>query len=140
MKDRTGWTRGDTGPQRIGSKTYQRLVEFTRPCSACKQPFSIFVTERIAEGLAESNNIGLRNCELHRRGGVPANNAELSTLRHKDNTMRDEVAGLYAHNKELSAHAKKLDDEVKAVKAKLAEYESRPSQPPKTPTVKMPWE
>lgn len=120
MKDRTAWTRGTAGPQKIGSKRYKHLVEFSRPCATCKQPFSIFVTDKIAEGLADSNNFGLKNCELHRRGGAPVNAEELETLRSKDRVMADELAALYALNKELA-------EEVAALKERLAKYELQPA-------------
>ena len=113
MQDRTGWTRGATGPQRIGNKRYKTLVEFSRPCATCNQPFSIFVTERIAEGLADSNNFGLRNCEQHRRSGPGAVPEELEALRTKDKTMADELAGLHAA-------VRRLTQENADLKAQLA--------------------
>lgn len=124
MRDRTGWTRGDAGPQRIGTKTYKNLVEFSRPCAACQKSFSIYVTPKIAEGLADSNNFGLKNCELHRRGGGAPE--ELENLRSKDRVMADELAGLYGFIKELK-------QENAALKERLAQYELQPAME------KFPW-
>ena len=112
MRDRSEWIRGETGPQKIGTRSYKRLTEFSRPCATCKQPFSIFVTEKIAEGLADSNNFGLRNCEVHRRGAAPIDSEELESLRTKDRVMADELSGLYATIRDL--------------KERLAKAEARP--------------
>ena len=112
MRDRSEWIRGETGPQKIGTRSYKRLTEFSRPCATCKQPFSIFVTEKIAEGLADSNNFGLRNCEVHRRGAAPLDREELESLRTKDRVMADELSGLYATIRDL--------------KERLAKAEARP--------------
>ena len=125
MRDRSEWIRGETGPQKIGTRSYKRLTEFSRPCATCKQPFSIFVTEKIAEGLADSNNFGLRNCEVHRRGAAPIDSEELESLRTKDRVMADELSGLYATIRDL--------------KERLAKAEARPA--PKAPTrdLTFPW-
>ena len=113
MRDRSEWIRGETGPQKIGTRSYKRLTEFSRPCATCKHPFSIFVTEKIAEGLADSNNFGLRNCEIHRRGAAPIDSEELESLRTKDRVMADELSGLYATIRDL--------------KERLAKAEARPA-------------
>ena len=125
MRDRSEWIRGETGPQKIGTRSYKRLTEFSRPCATCKQPFSIFVTEKIAEGLADSNNFGLRNCEVHRRGAAPIDSEELESLRTKDRVMADELSGLSATIRDL--------------KERLAKAEARPA--PKAPTrdLTFPW-
>ena len=122
MRDRTGWTRGDTGPVKIGVKSYKNLTQFTRKCAACSQPFSIYVTPKIAEGLADSNNFGLKNCETHRRGGVPATNDEIETLRSKDRVMADELSGLYATIRDLQA---KLDKATAAQPQPAVEAKER---------------
>jgi hypothetical protein len=109
MRDRTGWARGETGPVKIGTKSYKRLTEFSRKCAACEQPFSIYVTEKIAEGLADSNNFGLKNCETHRRGGISHSTEEVETLRSKDRVMADELEGLYATIRELQAKLAKYE-------------------------------
>ena len=113
MRDRSEWIRGETGPQKIGTSSYKRLAEFSRPCATCKQPFSIFVTEKIADGLADSNNFGLRNCEIHRRGAAPIDSEELESLRTQDRVMADELSGLYATIRDL--------------KERLAKAEARPA-------------
>lgn len=125
MKDRTGWTRGETGATRIGTKTYKRLVEFSRPCVTCQKLFSIFVTEKIAEGLADSNNFGLKNCEQHRRGGG-APIAELETLRSKDRVMSDELAALH--------------ETIRNLRERLAKYELQPAMERMSTGEKMPWQ
>lgn len=121
MRDRSEWKRGDTGPVKVGKKKYPRLTEFSRPCATCKKPFSIYVTEKIAEGLADSNNFGLKNCEEHRRDGNPV---ELDNLRSKDKVMSDELSGLY--------------ETIRELKERLAQYELRPAM--EAAKGRMPWE
>lgn len=70
MHDRSGWEQSGTGPRYIRGRNYPKLCEFKRPCATCGESFSIYVTPRIAEGLADTNSFALRNCELHRRGKV----------------------------------------------------------------------
>lgn len=65
MKDRASWE--------LGATDHRNLVEFSRPCATCGVVFSIFVTQRIASGMADTNNFGLRNCEKHRRSCVQNN-------------------------------------------------------------------
>ena len=125
MRDRSEWIRGETGPQKIGTRSYKRLTEFSRPCATCKQPFSIFVTEKIAEGLADSNNFGLRNCEVHRRGAAPIDSEELESLRTKDRVMADELSGLYATIRDL--------------KERLAKAEARPAAKTRPKDLTFPW-
>ena len=125
MRDRSEWIRGETGPQKIGTRSYKRLTEFSRPCATCKQPFSIFVTEKIAEGLADSNNFGLRNCEIHRRGAAPIDSEELESLRTKDRVMADELSGLYATIRDL--------------KERLAKAEARPAAKTRPKDLTFPW-
>lgn len=118
MRDRSGWVRGIAGPRVIKGKTYKNLIEFTRACATCTQPFSIFVTEKIASGQADSNSFGLKNCEAHRRGGVvqSVDVKELEMLRSKDRTMSEELSTLYLRNKELLA-------ENLALRTQLAKYD-----------------
>lgn len=131
MRDRSDWKRGETGPVKLGTKSYKRLTEFSRPCATCKAPFSIYVTERIAEGLADSNNFGLKNCEAHRRGGAPLNSEEVEVLRSKDRVMSDELSGLYETIRELQTTNAGLQE-------RLAEYELQPAM--EAMKEKMPWE
>lgn len=56
MRDRTAWEKGATGPQTINGHTYKNLTRFTRLCAVCGEPFSIFVTAKIAAGQADSNS------------------------------------------------------------------------------------
>lgn len=118
--DRTSWTRGTAGEIKIGNKTYKNLVEFTRPCVTCREPFSIFVTHKIADGAADSNNFGLKNCEKHRRSSVREIGPELETLGMINNTMKAELEGLYERVKLQSA-------EIQELKARLAKYELQPA-------------
>lgn len=137
MHDRTPWTRGPAGPKEIKGRIYKKLIEFSRPCASCGQPFSIFVTEKIAAGHADSNSFGLRNCERHRRNKTAQDAAEVETLRTYSTTVKDELAGLYAENK--------------ALRERLALYElpqamqavANDTAPPTTDSPlphKMPWE
>lgn len=130
MRDRTGWTRGENGPRKIGRKTYGNLTPFTRPCAVCGEPFSIFVTPKIAIGNADTNNFGLRNCEKHRRSkeaGGPED--DMAGLRMANEIMKQELAGLYARLAELNE--------------RLAQYELQPAMAKIAHTngaAKMPWE
>jgi hypothetical protein len=103
MRDRTDWTRTAEG---LGRK--KNLVQFSRPCATCGNSFSIVVTKKIADGKADSNSFGLKNCEEHRRGTKPASDLE---------TMRAELAVLKQRDKELFA-------ENQALKAKIAALEN----------------
>lgn len=123
--DRTGWIRGGTGEvtlQRPGKapKSYKNLTEFKRPCASCGENFSIFVTRKIADGGADSNSFGLRNCEKHRRVPLRAAGPELEELRMANRTMKEELAALYKRDQEHFA-------EVQQLKAQLAKYELQPA-------------
>lgn len=100
MHDRSEWTKGDGGPKTIKNRTYKDLVEFTRPCATCGQPFSIFVTKRIASGHADSNSFALKNCEAHRRNKMAADTQELKdAIEIRDielDVLRTKVADLEA--------------------------------------------
>lgn len=125
MKDRSEWTeRVDGGHVKIKNRTYPNLVEFSRPCVTCQKLFSIFVTKKIADGLADSNNFGLKNCEEHRRKAVTSD-MQTEQLRMVNNVMKDELAGLYA--------------QVKGLNARLAQYEL-PAAMAAQAQMKMPWE
>ena len=66
MHDRSEWiSHGASKPYMNGRKY---MYEFRRLCKTCGEPFPIFVTERIANGAADSNSFALVNCEVHRRG------------------------------------------------------------------------
>jgi hypothetical protein len=116
MQNREGWTRAEDGPKVIKGKTYRNLVEFTRACSVCDAPFSIFVTSKIADAKADSNSFGLRNCESHRRSKTLADATELSKLRTANVTMAEELTGLYERNRLQF-------EEIQVLKARLAKYE-----------------
>lgn len=134
MHDRAGWTRGTSGNHVVKGRTYKHLVDFTRPCATCEKPFSIFVTQKIADGHADSHSFGLKNCPAHRRNKPADEGTELETLRMANNVMRDELAGLYVRDKELFA-------EVQALKARLAAYELGPAMAAAAAqNNKMPWE
>lgn len=115
MHDRTGWTKGRAGPKVIKGREYTNLVEFSRPCATCQKIFSIFVTNKIAAGHADSNSFGLKNCDQHRRNKA-SDDAELNTLRTANVTMREELSALYARDKAQF-------EEAQALKARLALYE-----------------
>jgi hypothetical protein len=103
MHDRSEWTRGEHGPVKIGRKTYNNLVEFTRPCQTCSEPFAVYVTTKIANGLADSNSFALKNCPKHRRNKSATDEQEVETLRTANITMREELKGLYERVHELQA-------------------------------------
>lgn len=128
MHDREEWTRGGSGPKVIKGKTYKNLSEFMRPCATCGEPFSIFVTGKIASGHADSNSFGLKNCEKHRRNKA---GSELDAVTMANSVMKEELAGLYVRNKDLFA-------EVQVLKARLAVYELPAAMAAQAG--KMPWE
>jgi len=109
MKSRDGWERGIDGPQVIKGKTYRNLVEFKRPCSICGDAFSIFVTNKIACGVADSNAFGLRNCEEHRRSRTRTDGNELVLLRSANATMKEELDCSYAREQELRVRLAKYE-------------------------------
>jgi hypothetical protein len=124
MHDRSAWTKAGSGPQTINGKSYKNLVEFKRPCATCGEPFSIFVTNRIASGHADSNSFGLKNCEQHRRGG--RTNAEEQAKDLAIRNLRDECESHLAYIQEL--------------KAELALYKPPTAQEVLQPQNKMPWQ
>ncbi len=109
MHSRNGWERGNTGPTKIKNKTYPKLVEFSRPCATCGQKFSVFVTEKIADGHADSNSFGLKNCEDHRRNRTAADNTEVEMLRTANKTMTDELTAAYSQIRTLTESLKKYE-------------------------------
>ena|ERR1700720_3170241 len=102
--DRSEWERVAEGPRFLQGRSYKHLIEFRRPCKACGEPFSIYVTEKIADEHADSNSFGLVNCPEHRRGRAPNGSRDSS----KERVMSEELAGLYAIERELRTEVKKL--------------------------------
>jgi hypothetical protein len=97
MQDRSAWTRVAEGPKYLRGRDYLHLIEFRRPCSTCGEPFSIFVTRRIADGEADTNSFGLVNCDAHRRtrkdkGEAPQTMAELRTENRRLRALVDAQA------------------------------------------------
>jgi hypothetical protein len=90
MQDRSAWTRVAEGPKYIRGRDYSHLIEFRRPCSTCGEPFSIFVTRRIADGGADTNSFGLVNCDAHRRArkGSAAPLQTMAELREENRRLR----------------------------------------------------
>lgn len=117
MHDRTAWERRGEGPRFLRGKNHPKLTEFTRACKTCGEPFSIFVTAKIADGLADSNNFALVNCELHRRG-----NKEAQELRSKDAVVSEELEGPYTIERELRAEVLRLLAENEALKNKTKKF------------------
>lgn len=109
MQDRSAWIRGPSGPTTIGTRKYNNLTKFTRACATCGEPFSIYVTQRIADGQADSNNFALKNCEAHRQSRRAPDDAALV---ESNNTMRQELDGLYVRVKELTEENARLRDEL----------------------------
>ena len=127
MHDRSEWTEGTTGDHRIGKRKYNNLTEYSRPCKTCGARFSIFVTKKIADGFADSNSFGLKNCEKHRRGGgTPKNVQENDTVNLVNTTMKKELEAVYRENAEL--------------RARMAKYELQPAMERAAQAHKMPWE
>lgn len=122
MHDRSHWERKGEGPRYLKGRNYKKLVEFTRPCKSCGQPFSIFVTAPIAEGFKDTNSFALVNCEMHRRG---SGSKETDTLRAKDAVMTEELQGMYGIERELRS-------KLAAMEQKIAALQNKPK--------KLPWE
>lgn len=118
MHDRSAWTRTAAGPVRIKNKTYDNLIEFKRPCNACGKPFSIYVTEKIASGRADTNSFRLVNCEAHRRNKSAGETSEAVNM--ANHTMKQELDGLYTRVKDQF-------EEIQTLKGKLAQYELQPA-------------
>jgi hypothetical protein len=129
MHDRSEWMRGETGPQEIKGKKYRNLTEYKRGCQTCGVVFSIYVTDKIAAGHADSNSFGLRNCETHRRN--KAGNQDLDRLQATVDNLKQEVDPLYARNRELF-------EEAQVLKARLAKYELPEAM--RAAANKLPWE
>jgi len=109
MHDRSGWERGEAGAVVIKGKKYPNLVPFTRACATCGGKFSIFVTEKIADGEADTNSFGLKNCEDHRRNKTAADNTEVEMLRAANKTMTEELTAAYTHIRELQTRLNKYE-------------------------------
>jgi hypothetical protein len=140
MHSRDAWEKCGSGPQTIKGKTYRSLTEFKRPCSTCGEPFSIFVTNKIASGHADSNSFGLKNCERHRQNKSIADNEELERLReweevfHRALRLVQKKLGPHATMSKMDEHIAlliKATDEVFAeatrMRAELAKYELQPA-------------
>ncbi len=130
---RAGWDRvpGTCEISNGKGKTYRGMVRFERPCATCGERFGIHVTQSTADGEAHNSGFGLRNCEKHRMKMVPAGIGvsvdAAEKLRTANVTMKDELTGLYALNKEL--------------RDRLARYEGELLQNGNSQNnVKMPWE
>jgi hypothetical protein len=96
MRDREGWEKGNSGEQVVNGKTYKNLTQFTRKCATCGEPFSIYVTRKIASGHADSNSFGLKNCERHRRNKTVDDSNSMAEL-------REELKGMQELREEWSA-------------------------------------
>jgi hypothetical protein len=92
MQDRSAWARVAEGPKYLRGRDYSHLIEFRRPCSTCGEPFSIYVTRRIADGEADTNSFGLVNCEAHRYARMARRYAEppqtMAELREENHQLR----------------------------------------------------
>lgn len=133
MHDRTPWTRGEAGEVKIKNRIYKNLVEFSRECATCKKPFSIYVTENIADGKSDSNSFGLKNCEEHRRNKPTVELAEIEALKMANSTMKEELAGLYVRDREQFA-------QIQELKARLSAYELGPAMAAMNNLEKLPWD
>lgn len=125
MHNRDVWTRGESGPKEIKGKTYKNLVEFSRKCASCSEPFSIFVTQHIASGKADSNSFGLVNCEQHRRNKSNANVADLEMQLQAERVK----------NHMIQMHCEELECSVRVMHEKLSKYEL----PEMLRAASMPW-
>lgn len=132
MHDRTEWTKGNSGPQTIKGKSYKELTEFTRPCATCGEPFSIYVTKKIANGHADSNSFGLKNCEKHRRNKPAVDNDEIEELKRVNAVLLASLAD--AEKLVAQAYA-----ELDALKAKY-ELPGALQRTAEASKEKMPWD
>ena len=140
MHDRSMWTRGTRGTHVAGNgKVYNNLTEFSRPCYTCSQMFSIYVTDRIADGLADSNSFALRNCPMHRqRGRRTTEAANPGSDAMVQNTMKEELTGLYGQVAELKSRLATYELQGAMNNMQVCEpvQNTRPSEFPN----RMPWE
>jgi len=122
-----GWQGGDP-ITKYWNGDYIHLYRVTRPCANCQAEISLDVTKKALDGTKKNAGLLLRNCPKCRaerkaggpgsRGGksrpvagepavapvrpaAPVDNEELETLRTANVTMKEELTGLYALNKEL---------------------------------------
>lgn len=116
---RDAWARVDGVHEiRKNGRHYKNLVGYVRPCATCGEPFTIHVSQAVANGQASNNNFGLKNCELHRQTMVDKN--EVEKIRSANVTMAAELTAVYARNKALF-------EELQVMKARLAQYELTPA-------------
>lgn len=119
MQDRKEWVRCEGGPVKLKGKIYPNLVEFRRNCATCNEPFSIHVTQKIANG-ADSHSFGLKNCEKHRRNKSADEVAVGSPVYMANLVMKDELEGLYV---QMAA----MREENSALRQRLSVYELQPA-------------
>lgn len=126
----SGW-RYDKPVRKWFQGGFRNAHRITRECPTCAGTYAIEVTTAALLGSAANHGLALRRCKACRaalkRGGVEyaarkeqdgtgADISELERLRAANATMKEELSGLYARNKELTE--------------KLSLYEPK----------KMPWE
>lgn len=132
----TKWWRGN----------YVHLYTLRKPCAECGREMRIDVTKAALEGTAKNAGLHLKRCAICRdaakalrtnsRPHVEGQEGEvaldaaigdvLATLRTANATMKEELEGVYAQNKEL--------------RERLARYELTPAMEAVASGQRMPWE
>ncbi len=134
-----GWN-GATPVTKRWNGDFVHLYRLTRPCKTCGNEIRIDVTKRALQGSVKNAGLLLKNCVNCRtarknggagsRGGTSRPQVEVvdaEPLRTMVTTMKEELTGLYAENKEL--------------RARLAKYELQTAMASATTgTLTMPWE
>ncbi len=138
-----GWTGGQHFPKWWRGRI-THLYTLRKPCAECGGEMRIDVTKAALEGTAKNAGLHLKRCAVCRaktqaagtssrptvegeqvRLEIEPNDAE--QLRTANATMREELKGLYAQNKEL--------------RARLSKYELQPAmEAVANGHAKMPWE
>lgn len=80
---RAGWVQiPGTHEFSYKGRSYRNMARFERPCATCGENFPIFVTQKVADGGASSNNFGMKNCEKHRLRRVQHDGRDLGAPAH----------------------------------------------------------
>lgn len=135
-----GWSGGTPITKRFRGD-FVHLYRLTRPCKSCGAEIKIDVTKRALDGEAKNAGLLLKNCTTCRadrknggvgsRGGTSRPQVETAGgaehLVTANATMKQELVGVYAENREL--------------RARLAKYELQPAMEALASSpLTMPWE
>lgn len=119
-----GWTGGEAKRKWFRGAVIT-LFTLQRNCAQCHRPMTIDVTREAIEGTKKNAGLHLKRCEgcrdatkalgTHSRPHVSGDaptiipDPEAAQLRTANATMKEELAGLYADNRELRARLEKYE-------------------------------